>query len=187
MKLYKNVDIIDLESILSKGILSLNESGNDNWDEGRRADNSRDVVYLFRPLSKQNSFCNYGVALLEIEIPDDQVREYATGTRDVNKGKYVEYITEKVLPDLITHIYIPEIFKERVEIAEVLSDDVMSKIVWCGFKATYWSANGFAECPEHLMTQFAKTAPFIESTFNFFRGEEENRDIIDLYDYQYIY
>ena len=45
MILYKNVDIKDLESILTKGILSLNVSGNNNWDDGKRADNSCDVVY----------------------------------------------------------------------------------------------------------------------------------------------
>ena len=36
MILYKNVDIKDLESILSKEILSLNVSGNNNWDDGEK-------------------------------------------------------------------------------------------------------------------------------------------------------
>ena len=75
MVLYKNVDVIDLESILSKGILSLNKSGNNNWGDHKRANNSCDVVYLFKPLTDKNSFCNYGTALLEINIPDNDVNE----------------------------------------------------------------------------------------------------------------
>jgi hypothetical protein len=31
MKLYKNVDIKDLESILENGILPISVTGNDNW------------------------------------------------------------------------------------------------------------------------------------------------------------
>lgn len=46
MRLFKNVDIINLEKILNEGILSLEEFGNNNWDDGYRADNARDVVYL---------------------------------------------------------------------------------------------------------------------------------------------
>lgn len=44
---YKNVDIRDLQSILSKGILSFDASGNDNWESGKRVSNATDVVYLF--------------------------------------------------------------------------------------------------------------------------------------------
>ena len=75
MMLYKNVDIKDLESILQKGILSLNKSGNNNWNEDKRANNSCDVVYLFKPLTEENSFCQYGAALLEIDIANDKVKE----------------------------------------------------------------------------------------------------------------
>ena len=52
MTLYKNVDIVDLDSILEKGILSLSESGNNNWIEGKRAPNFKEVVYLFSPTGK---------------------------------------------------------------------------------------------------------------------------------------
>lgn len=36
MRLFKNVDICDLGNILEKGLLSMDECGNDNWDDGRR-------------------------------------------------------------------------------------------------------------------------------------------------------
>lgn len=34
MILYKNVNICDLEPISKSGILSMDECGNNNWDEG---------------------------------------------------------------------------------------------------------------------------------------------------------
>lgn len=52
MILYKNVDICDLKSIMEKGILSLDACGNNNWDDGKRGENSTSVVYLFQPLTK---------------------------------------------------------------------------------------------------------------------------------------
>ena len=55
MILYKNVDICDLKSIMEKGILSLDACGNNNWDDGKRGENSTSVVYLFQPLTKENS------------------------------------------------------------------------------------------------------------------------------------
>ena len=51
MILYKNVDICDLKSIMEKGILSLDACGNNNWDDGKRGENSTSVVYLFQPLT----------------------------------------------------------------------------------------------------------------------------------------
>ena len=67
MLLYKNVDMCDIESIISKGILSMDECGNDNWSDGKRANNDTSVVYLFKPLGDVNSFPNYSVALLEVD------------------------------------------------------------------------------------------------------------------------
>lgn len=183
MTLYKNVDIKDLESILSKGILSLNESGNNNWDYGKRVNNSCDVVYLFKPLSKENSFCNYGVALLEIDIPDNVVMESSLDNNDVNKGKYIEYITDKVPVEYIKAIYIPELFKNRVD----LTEEITLKIIWCEMKANYYGNSGKENCPNEVLERFAKTAKIMDSsTFNFFRGEFENREVIDLYNIQYV-
>ena len=95
MILYKNVDICDLESIMEKGILSLDACGNNNWDDGKRGENSTSVVYLFQPLTKENSFPEYGAALLEIDCSADRSE---MPDFDVHKGKYEEYITEQVLP-----------------------------------------------------------------------------------------
>lgn len=55
MKLYKNVDICDLASILEKGILSLDKSGNDNWENEKRAKNPTDRVYLFQPIEGESN------------------------------------------------------------------------------------------------------------------------------------
>lgn len=63
---YKNVDIKDLESILKKGILSMDECKNNNWDDGRRANNPTNVVYLFKPKNR-NCLVMYGLILLEIQ------------------------------------------------------------------------------------------------------------------------
>ena len=179
MKLYKNVDIKDLQSILNNGILSLEESGNDNWDDGYRSDNARDVVYLFRPTGAENSFCQYGAALLEVEIDDAVMNEMSEN--DYNKGKYDEYITDMVRPEQITAIYIPEIFKGKAQIP----GEIENKITWCGMSADYYG-NGLEQCTEEVMDRFAETAEINDSTeFNFFRGEFENREMIDLYNISY--
>ena len=184
MILYKNVDIKDLESILTKGILSLNVSGNNNWDDGKRADNSCDVVYLFRPLTEENSFCNYGVALLEIDIPDDKIKENQLLENDRYNGKYIEYITDEVSVQYIKAIYIPELFKNRIDLPE----NILSKITWCGMKANYYGDIGRENCPDEVLKQFAKTAEIMDaSEFNFFRGVTEKRTMIDLYDIQYVF
>lgn len=183
MILYKNVDIKDLESILQKGILSLSESGNNNWDDGKRADNSCNVVYLFKPLTEENSFCNYGAALLEIDIADDKVKENQLSENDVNFGKYIEYVVDKVDADCVKSIYIPKLFKDRIDLPE----DIMAKITWCKLKANYYGENEKENCPDDVLEQFAKTAEIMDaSEFNFFRGKNEDRTMIDLYDVQYI-
>ena len=184
MILYKNVDIKDLESILSKGILSLNKSGNNNWDENKRANNSCDVVYLFKPLTDENSFCNYGTALLEINIPDNDVKENQLLNNDRYNGKYIEYIADEVPAQCIKAIYIPKIFKGRIDLPE----NILSKIIWCGMKANYYGDSVRENCPDEVLKQFAKTAEIMDaSSFNFFRGVSEKREIIDLYDIQYIW
>lgn len=184
MILYKNVDIKDLESILSKGILSLNESGNNNWDENKRANNSCNIVYLFKPLTEENSFCNYGVALLKIDIPDNIVRESHLSENDEYNGRYVEYVADRVPAQDIAAIYIPELFKERID----LPAEIMTKIVWCNMKAKHYGDYGKEDCPDEVLKQFAKTAEIMSAnSFNFFRGKTEKRTMIDLYDIQYIF
>ena len=184
MILYKNVDIKDLESILHKGILSLNESGNNNWNEGKRANNSCDIVYLFKPLTEENSFCKYGAALLEIDIADDKVKENQLSENDVNFGKYIEYVVDKIDIDCIKAIYIPKLFEDRIN----LTEDVVKNITWCEIKANHYGEDGRENCPTEVLEQFAKTAEIMDtSEFNFFRGLTEKRTMIDLYDVQYIW
>ena len=43
---YKNVDIYDLPSILENGLLSMDESGNNNWQDNNRADNRHTTQLL---------------------------------------------------------------------------------------------------------------------------------------------
>ena len=184
MMLYKNVDIKDLESILQKGILSLNKSGNNNCNEDKRANNSCDVVYLFKPLTEENSFCQYGAALLEIDIANDKVKENQLLENDVNFGKYIEYVVDKVDADCIKAIYVPKLFKDRIDLPE----EILSKITWCKLKANHYGENGKENCPDDILEQFAKTAEIMDaSEFNFFRGLTEKRTMIDLYDVQYIW
>ena len=179
MLLYKNVDICDLESIMKNGILSMDKCKNNNWNEGKRVDNDTSVVYLFDPIGKQNSFPNYGVALLEV---DCKATENKIAENDVHKNVYREYIVEEVFSTHIKRIIVPEIFKDYITIPE----DV--EITWCGFKAQYYGNKGLEWCGEEILDQFAKTAPLMNSSwFNFFRGITEKNTMIDLYNIEYIF
>lgn len=119
MRLYKNVDIKDLGSILEKGILSMDACGNNNWEPGYRADNATNVVYLFKPLPfKCNYFSQYGQALIECEVNDAKENEFLPN--DYNKGLYVEYVTSEVKPQDIKAVYIPNEYKDQVTISSDL-------------------------------------------------------------------
>lgn len=98
LKLYKVVDKEDLEKILKEGILPISKTGNDNWEGNRRADNSTEVVYLFKPLTDQLNFTQYGDVLLEVETTAYR-NEILPGDR--NHGKYEEFITYEVKPEEI--------------------------------------------------------------------------------------
>ena len=127
MKLYKNVDLCDLKSIIKNGILSANECNNFNWEDDGRADNSYDLVYLFEPISDFNTFVKYGLVLLEVEVENAKKSEFVVG--DVNKDKYNEYVVDRVLPNQITKIIIPSNFKEKIK--EIISKEIFNKITWC--------------------------------------------------------
>lgn len=98
LKLYKVVDKEDLEKILKEGILPISKTGNNNWEGNRRADNSTEVVYLFKPLTDQLNFTQYGNVLLEVETTAYR-NEILPGDR--NRGKYEEFITFEVKPEEI--------------------------------------------------------------------------------------
>ena len=177
MLLYKNVDICDLESIMSKGILSIEECGNDNWADGKRANNDTSVIYIFKPLGEVNSFPKYGVALLEVDC--DAIKSKMLDG-DCNRGKYEEYIIDHVQPSKIKRIIIPEIFREYISIPSGID------IHWCALKADYYGDHGMQKADDVVLKQFAKTAPLMDSTwYNFFRGKMENKEIFDLYNVQY--
>lgn len=179
MVLYKNVDICDLDSISRNGILSMDECGNDNWENGRRADNDTSVVYLFDPIGQRNSFPDYGAALLEV---DCDAKENPMRNNDAHKNDYREYIISKVLPAQIKRIIIPKIFKTHIEIPEELN------ITWCDIEADYYGDSGWEKCTESIWKQFVKTAPLMNCTwFNYFRGVTERNAMIDLNNIRYIF
>lgn len=183
MILYKNVDICDLESIMKNGVLSMDECGNDNWDEGHRADNDTSVVYLFSPIKKGDSFPKYGVALLEINCA---ANKNEMSDNDIHKDEYIEYITDRVLPMEIKRIIIPELFREYINIPNDL------KVTWCGLKADYYNEHNKINASIDVLKQFAKTAP-LESTeeYCFFRGKYAKTmggsGVMDLYNVQYVF
>ena len=183
MRLYKNVDICDLDSILNQGLLSLDESRNNNWDDDKRANNPTDCVYLFSPIEgKENAFPQYGVALLEVEV--DSAEKSSFSENDVHKDDYIEYTIPKADPERIKRVFIPEIFKERLE----LSESVAKMVEWCGFSANIYGNNGLEEAGDEIIEKFAKTAEIVCSNcFNFFRGMDKKRHMIDLYNINYIF
>lgn len=98
LKLYKIVAREDLDKILKEVILPISKTGNDNWEGNRRADNSKEVVYLFNPLTDQLNFTQYGDVLLEVETTAYK-NEILPGDR--NRGKYEEFIAFEVKPEEI--------------------------------------------------------------------------------------
>ena len=177
MRLFKNVDICDLESILSKGILSLDESGNDNWEEGKRAKNATDKVYLFSPKNQGDSFTNYGAALIECET-DAQHNEI--GENDKCNGLYEEYITDYVSPNQIVKIYVPEGF------IGLVPDAIRDKVTACKMTAKTYVGYDYVNVTDDLLEMFYKTAPaYSAQDFNYFRGMTDRREMIDLYEVRY--
>lgn len=183
MKLYKNVDICDLNSILKKGIISLDESENNNWEEGKRAKNPTDCVYLFQPIEgKPNAFPEYGVALLEVEVESARKSDFTEN--DVHKAEYIEYVTAKVEISAIKRVLIPEIFQSRLELPE----EVENHVEFCRMTAKIYGDDELEEASKKALEMFAKTALIENSAcFNFFRGNDEKRHMIDLYEVEYIF
>lgn len=183
MLLYKNVDISDLESILEKGILSLNESDNDNWEDNKRGDNSKDLVYLFSPIKGMpNSFPIYGAALLEVEV---DATENVIALNDRHFGKYKEYVTSKVLPSQIINIYVPTLFKEKLsDFYE--EEEFLSKITFCELSAKYYDGLELKKTSVEVLQLFGETARFISTQeYGFFRGIDSEGKVLDLYDVFY--
>lgn len=127
MKLFKNVGLQELKNILKNGILPISVTGNDNWEEGKRSPNSKEIVYLFKPKTKLNTFMQYGLVLLEVQT------KYAKKTKfmpnDYNDGFYNEYVKNEIKPEEIKKIYIPKIFKKQINKTEFLNG-IEDRITW---------------------------------------------------------
>lgn len=181
MTLYHNCDYRDLSSILT---------GNNRWDNGKRVNNSEDVVYLFKPVGKQNSFTQYGICLIEVET---DATENVLDEADCNHGKYAEYVTEYVPTNQIKAVYIPEVFKDKV--ASEFDLETLAKITWCDFYAEEidgYVSTGFCEgystykrVSEERLSEFVRTAELKVDGFNYFRGIDDTRCMIDLYNISY--
>jgi hypothetical protein len=190
MILYHNADYKDLPSILKDGILPMSETGNNRWNNKKRADNSQNVVYLFNPIGKQNSFFQYGICLIEV---DTDATEKTLDESDYNHGKYTEYVAESVPINQIKAVYIPNIFMERI--SSELDSEILAKITWCDLYAEEvdeYIETGFCKgyltykkVSDERLSIFAKTAELKVDGFNYFRGVDETNHMIDLYNIIY--
>ena len=159
----------------------MDKCGNNNWDERKRANNPTDIVYLFSPKSEVNSFPEYGVALIEVDV--DNAIQYKMDKSDVHIGKYVQYIVDEVDPKNIVNVYIPSVFKSKLDIPNF----VLNKVNWCEMETDYYDDEGnLVPCNAQIINQFAKTALIKNSnSFNFFRGVDSKRRILDIYNIRY--
>lgn len=127
MKLFKNVGLQELKDILNYGILPISITGNDNWEENYRSNNSREVVYLFKPKGKLNTFMQYGLVLLEVETENAVKTEFMPN--DVNKDYYDEFIKDKIETGEIKKIYIPKIFEKQIKKTDLLNE-IENRVTW---------------------------------------------------------
>lgn len=174
MKLYKNVDILDLNNILKDGILPISKTGNDNWGENKRSNNSKDVVYLFEALNQGDSFMHYGLVLIEIDINDAVLNEI--DDFDINKGEYIEYIASEVPVNNIKGIYIPKIFEEPLRAKyEVDFSEIDVKFVDVEFLVYSPELGEYILANDEDKSIFVDTANLSTSDFNYLRGIKNNR------------
>lgn len=174
MKLYKNVDILDLENIMREGILPISKTGNNNWGDGNRSNNPKDMVYLFEALNQGDSFTHYGLVLLEIDIDDAVLSEI--DDFDINKGQYIEYIASDVPVNNIKGIYIPKIFKEPIMAKyEVDFSEINVKFVDVEFSVYSSELDEYVLADDEDKSIFIDTANLSTSDFNYLRGIKNNR------------
>lgn len=156
MKLFKNVGLPELKAILKDGILPISVTGNDNWEENYRSNNSREVVYLFKPKGKLNTFMQYGLVLLEVETENVVKNEFMEN--DINKDFYDEYVKNEIKPEEIKSIYIPKIFRKQIEKTNFLKG-IENQIIWVDLK----------ESPEELK-DYEDTVN-VSDFYNYLRGK----------------
>jgi len=208
MILFKNVDLIDLPAILEKGILPISKTGNNNWEDNKRVNNSKEHVYLFSPIEgKKHSFVQYGIVLLEVDVP--LAKESKMAENDSNQGEYLEYIVEEVKPDEIKRVYIPSLFKEYpcvetmgneyypdpYKIVEEFDSITKEKIVFIEITAQIYKEGKYIDADKEELIKFAKTCGNIEETnscgyYSYLSGYEVNekkqKEPYRLYNIDYI-
>ena len=173
MKLYKNVDIEDVLKILEEGILPIDVTGNNNWEEFNRSDNATDIVYLFKANDIGDSFVNYGLVLLELEV---NAKHNIIDEFDIHKGEYEEYIVSEVPVNAIKAIYIPKIFKDKIineYNVDLSKHDV--RYVDVEFKVYSSEENRYVVADKQLQDIYVKTANLSTFDFNYLRGIMNNR------------
>lgn len=168
MTLYKNVDLEDLKSIMKKGILPISKTGN-NWGAGKRAPNSTEVVYLFSATGEYNSFPQYGLALLEVEV-DANENEFFEG--DVNEGKYSEYTTTEVNPEQIKNIYIPSMYENREDLEQFISG---LNVTFVDIEGTVTVGTETVEITEEMKTMFGQRTSVNTADYNFLFCWDDNK------------
>ncbi|MGN0597765.1 MAG: hypothetical protein ACI4J1_10630 [Ruminiclostridium sp.] len=192
MTLFHNADINDLNSILASGLLPSSETGKDNWESGKRADNSKDRVYMFSPIEgKPNTFVNYGAALIKLNVEAAE----KSNTKDAHKNDYEEFTADRVSAEQIEAIYLPKILMDRIS---GLSTEVLDKVVWCGMTAEIFdhcepdpndkwiNRTVYRQATAEELKAFSQTANLSVSALNYFRGVSEH-GMIDLYNVWYVF
>ncbi len=187
MLLFKNVDIKDLDSILKNGVLSASKSNNHNWDADKRADNSEEVVYLFKPTTAKNSYTQYGLALLEIEVDENDVK--VNKLTECDHNDYVEYVAKEIRPAQIKTIFVPEIavHSNNYEVSDFVKNQitlvaiegtVRHSVVENEWINTYKSVvENIDEVSESQLIEWFKNTLVNSDSFNFFRGVTDNRPV----------
>ena len=179
MKLFKNVDVEDLQNILAEGILPISVTGNNNWEEDYRSNNSEDVVYLFKALNHGDTFTQYGLALIECDV-DAIVNEMSD--EDVNKDSYVEYICDSVKPEQILNVYIPAFVDCGIDDSRIKKVEYSATTYIFDFDDDEFKR---VELTGELKEKFEVTAPISTNDFNYLRGVNINNTMIDVKDWRY--
>lgn len=178
MKLFKNVDILDIEGILEKGILSIDELGDDNWEDGRRGTNATDVVYLYEKIGDIVPV-QYGLIALEVDV-EDVVKKEMLNT-DVNVGRYNEYVCAKVDVCSIKKIICPTLFRAHIE--DKIPAEFTHLVEWRTLTATHYDGT---PCTDDDYAMISDSCAVTTYGINYLRAVNEKRHVIDFYNYKYI-
>lgn len=174
MKLYKNVPIEDLSKIMENGILPISETNNNNWEDRLRGCNPTFLVYLFSPLTEQTTFIEYGIALLEVEVPESTVIETVIRKSDNHKKLYKEYVTNFVSVENIKNIFLPKIFKKRLN--NFIDKSFKDKVYWCDVDLKNKEIPFFTE---DLVDEFIKNVELSCTNDHYFRAIRADRTFLD--------